>query len=176
MANVWVYKECGLGQEVPIATMEAQLREIGVSPLSSEKRRLCGFVSAVCGAPTGQVNAFEISEKDAELLFTGIVGSLGFKLWTCDHGGAQHLAGGEVPFPWSALTGGRGKDPVPANTLLQAFARATSATSNPVLIRELVGYACRVYNQGDALTKDFRLDRFNVELGPDGRITDVWFG
>lgn len=181
MANVWVYKDdgtlqCGMGQEVPLQAMEEQLRSIGVTPLSSEKRTLCAFIPAVCGAPTGKVNAFEISEQDAELLFEGFVGSLGFKLWTCDRQDERSLAAGSfVPWPWTSLIKGR-QDTIPANTLLQAFTRATSSTSNPVLIRELVGYTCRVYKQGDALTKDYRHDRTNVELTEDGRISDVWFG
>lgn len=40
-----------------------------------------------------------------------------------------------------------------------------------------VGCSLRVYHTGDALTKDYRLDRYNVELSPSTeRIVQVWYG
>lgn len=45
------------------------------------------------------------------------------------------------------------------------------------LLIDLLGKSLRVYRTGDALTKDLRPDRANVELDPgSGRIVDVWFG
>lgn len=43
--------------------------------------------------------------------------------------------------------------------------------------RDLLGKSLRVYQTGDALTKDYRPDRANIELSPTtGRIVQVWFG
>ncbi|MGF1624565.1 MAG: hypothetical protein ACFCVH_06750 [Alphaproteobacteria bacterium] len=41
---------------------------------------------------------------------------------------------------------------------------------------DLVGKTLRVYNTGDPLTRDFRQDRANVELGPNQRIVSIWIG
>jgi len=42
---------------------------------------------------------------------------------------------------------------------------------------ELVGKSLRVYHTGDMLTRDFILDRANIELSPQTeRILKVWFG
>lgn len=50
-------------------------------------------------------------------------------------------------------------------------------TNASVLKAELIGKKIRVYQTGDALTKDLHLDRCNVELDPSSsRVVDVWFG
>ena len=41
---------------------------------------------------------------------------------------------------------------------------------------DLAGKTLRVYHGGDALTRDFRQDRANIELDSDDRIVSVWIG
>lgn len=41
---------------------------------------------------------------------------------------------------------------------------------------DLAGKTLRVYHTGDALTRDFRQDRANIELDADDRIVSVWIG
>ena len=52
----------------------------------------------------------------------------------------------------------------------------TPPGDGPIPIADLVGKTLRVYHSGDPLTRDFRQDRANVELGPDDRIVRVWIG
>ena len=52
----------------------------------------------------------------------------------------------------------------------------TPPGDGPVPVADLVGKTLRVYHSGDPLTRDFRQDRANVELGPDDRIVRVWIG
>ena len=51
-----------------------------------------------------------------------------------------------------------------------------SASTVPVLIRELLVRPCRRYREGDALTDDFVPERVNLEHDDEGRINDIWFG
>lgn len=46
----------------------------------------------------------------------------------------------------------------------------------PVFVHELIGRIPRVYTIGDPLTKDFRLDRVNIEKDTSGRIGRIWIG
>lgn len=46
----------------------------------------------------------------------------------------------------------------------------------PVTSATLVGRTLRVYRTGDPLTRDYREDRANIELGPNGGIVSVWIG
>ncbi|MCS3476080.1 hypothetical protein M2212_002926 [Bradyrhizobium elkanii] len=64
------------------------------------------------------------------------------------------------PFPWKRLQ------------KLSAPSTGRLADSDNPLGRQL-----RVYNSGDGLTKDYRPDRYNVELSPSTeRIVSVWYG
>lgn len=49
-------------------------------------------------------------------------------------------------------------------------------STDPTLISEIVGHPLRVYKTGDAITKDFRPDRVNIETDTEGTIVNVWFG
>ena len=166
MSTVWVYKldgtlQCDLGNEIPLKEMQKELENLGAEVLSSEKRISCDLFSQACGSPTGRVNAYEISHTDWEEIKRGFVGPLGFKLWTCSEVASvadlEAIIAGDDPLPWP-------------------WAQATSVSSNPTLCRELIGRTCRCYTQGDALTKDFRPERVNIELDRDSRIADIWFG
>lgn len=46
----------------------------------------------------------------------------------------------------------------------------------PITSTSLVGKTLRVYHTGDPLTRDYRQDRANIELGPDERIVSIWIG
>ncbi|WP_194954896.1 hypothetical protein [Sphingopyxis solisilvae] len=170
MSNLWVWRhdgslQCGLGEEEPLAEAQAQLATIigAHNIVKGEKRQAPVMVIALCGAPTGQANAFELTEEGYYLLFHGFPGPIGFRPWI------------EPP---AAKSGGA--------SLAATFARGDGAqdrelrivgsfSGDPTLIRELYGRPCRVYNIGDAITLDLRRNRFNVGL-EEGRIKDLWFG
>ena len=50
------------------------------------------------------------------------------------------------------------------------------APGGPVTSAALIGRTLRVYHSGDPLSRDYREDRANIELGPDEAIVRVWIG
>ena len=168
MSNIWVVKDDGTRQcdernkGTPLEVTADELKQLGATVLDSEKRQDCRVIPRVCGAPTGQLNAHKISRDDWEKIKSGIIGPLGFREWTCDEDleDTAVLAGGEIPWPF-------------VNRMLLA----TSASSAPVLIRELIGRESRYYEDGSIITEDFRPERVNIvtEKGTN-IIKEIWFG
>ncbi len=77
--NILVYKydgtkQCGEGQEISLDAMSRQLH--GIQIISMSKKHDGMMRIQVCGAPTGQANVYEISDKDAAK-----AKSFGFQLW-----------------------------------------------------------------------------------------------
>lgn len=190
METTWVYKadgtlQCGLGREIPLEVMQKELETVVGKPLRAEKRIACEMLPTVCGAPTGHVNAYELTAEQAYVLFRGIVGPMGFKPWTCgeahrdgapdeSHVLSATASGPEVPFP---LSGSMVRDgELSAGVGLNLWAGATDAVANPVLVRELIGRPCRVYEEDSDVTLDLRPMRVNIVLGKDRRIRRIWFG
>ena len=185
MSDVWVYKEdgtkqCGWGTEIPIDKMEQELAGL-IGPreiLGREKRTLPLVFPEVCGAPTGKVNAYKITEAGAYKLFHGFVGPNGFKLWIWPPRQVGELAvargGDSVPFPLSA------KDSPGAETmkssLTNMLASVNQAGNQPVLVRDLIGHPARYYKHGDGLTMDYRPNRVNIEHDENNVIMRIWFG
>ena len=56
--------QCGMGQAVPLDEMAKELAAANIKVLSSEKRVVPGFIIALCGAPTGIANVYEIAKDD----------------------------------------------------------------------------------------------------------------
>jgi len=72
------------------------------------------------------------------------------------------------PMPWPFPTGGWETLSGPSTG---GGLKAAAALHSPL------GCVLRVYHTGDALTKDYRLDRYNVELSPSTeRIVRIWYG
>lgn len=175
MGTVWVVKNDGTrqcddrNQGTPLADTQRELESLGAEVLSSEKRYDCWLYPAVCGAPTGRLNAHKISEADWKKIESGFVGPNGFRLWTCEEGensrllsldGAPNESGGEIPWP-----------------LIHAMQASSSVSFHPVMIRELIGRESRYYEYGSPITKDFRPDRVNIVTEVDSNvIKDIWFG
>ena len=168
MSSVWVIKDDGTRQcddrnkGIPLEVMQQELEALGPKVIAAEKRQDCRAIIRVCGAPTGQVNAYEISEEDWETIQVSFVGPNGFRLWTCDareSSGALKMSG-EIPWP-----------------LIHEMQKSSSAYSNPALVRELIGLESRYYEEGSPITKDYRPDRVNIvtERGTNV-IMDIWFG
>src|SRR5690606_25172916 len=72
-ATVWVYKpdgskQCEQGGGIPLERTAEELRRLGPRVLRAEKRTLCGARIAMCGAPTGRVNAMLIPTSDWDRL------------------------------------------------------------------------------------------------------------
>jgi hypothetical protein len=191
MSDIWVYKadgtlQCGMGQEISLDQMRTELETlIGKNNVSaSEKRTLPGFIIDLCGAPTGKVNAYKITAEGLYVLFHGFVGSAGFRVWTWPDaitGSAKPAAtqsGGDAhPWPWSALFAKSETDEGRNRTALtNLLASLTEVNANPTTLREIIGRPVRVYKTGDALTKDFRPERVNIEVSEAHQIARIWFG
>lgn len=160
--TVWIYKDdgtlqCDSGKEIPLSEMQVSLESIGATIIEAEKRRDCRPLITVCGAPTGNVNAYRISKQDWDRISSSVVGPLGFRLWTCTADSDAAIFSGELPWPFS-------------------IADLTSVRSHPTQIRELIGRPLRVYKEGDAITQDFRPNRVNIETNSTNHISDIWFG
>src|SRR6266849_770870 len=56
--------QCGMGQAVPLDEMAKELAAVNIKVLSSEKRVVSGLIIALCGAPTGMANVYEIAKDD----------------------------------------------------------------------------------------------------------------
>lgn len=168
MSKVWVIKDDGTRQcdernkGMPLDVMQKELESLGAKVHSAEKRQDCIAHIRVCGAPTGQVNAYQISQEDWDEIKSSFVGPNGFREWTCDKRGDGGVISfsGEIPWP-----------------LIHEMQRQTAAFSNPVLVRELIGRESRYYEDGSPITKDFRPERVNIvtEKG-SSVIKEIWFG
>jgi hypothetical protein len=169
VSSAWVWRhdgtlQCGLGKEETLEEARAQLETVigSGNVIGGEKRQLPGLIIQMCGAPTGQVNAFQLTPSGFWLLFHGFVGPLNFRPWV-DEG--MVVEGGVDVWPFKSLAG------VQENHL----SLVGTGAMDPCCIQELYGHRCRAYNVGDPLTEDYRPDRFNVGL-EQGRIKELWFG
>lgn len=149
--SVWVYKLDGSIQcEDRAAASPEEMREelaaiIGSDHiLSMEKRNI--VVPRVCGHTTGAVNAYEITQEGAYILFHGFIGSGGFERWW-----------GDSNFNLTQL-------------------RGQSVVTTPISARELIGRPLRVYKSGEPLTEDWIPMRVNIEIDDASNIQDIWFG
>ncbi len=70
-------KQCGMGEEISLESMEKELNSIGVETLDRRKGQNNLFRTVVCGAPTGKVNIYKIYSSDLKR-----VEPLSFKLLT----------------------------------------------------------------------------------------------
>ena len=119
------------------------------------------IVPSACGFPSGVYHRFEITEEGYKILFFGFAGPQGF--YPCSDQAMDEL----------------GVQTMEKGGLADMFREGTftSAGYTPVLVRELIGRPVRVYNPGDALTKDLRPERVNIEVSKSGNtILKIWFG
>jgi len=84
MNSIWVCKQdgtiqCGYAREITLEEMRIELAElIGDSNILNMEKR-SRVVISVCGAPTGNLNAYEITQEGWRLLDHGIRGRQGFE-------------------------------------------------------------------------------------------------
>lgn len=159
MSNVWVYKLDGTVQcddearKIPIDEARGELIGlIGSAKIIGEKVGSKIFPK-LCNLPTGAYNAFEITADGWYMLQYGYRGKNGFNL--LEEGGVKSKSLDEL-------------------NVGQLIGSLTSA--QPHSIAQLVGHPLRVYKTGDALTKDWRPERCNIELGDSDTIVLIWFG
>lgn len=179
MTSTWVWRhdgtlQCGFGVEQTLDEAREELATIigGDNILNGEKRTLPGPIIQVCGAPTGQVNAFELTELGFWLLIHGTIGPIGFRPWV-DGDPDRLLAGSEGNYAARLLSGSEGNYAV--KTPEGKAVGFPGHGGTPATIHDLYGRICRVYNVGDALTKDFIERRVNIGL-VRGRVAEIWFG
>ena len=73
--------QCGMGQAVPLNEMAKELAAANIKVLSSEKRLVSGFIIALCGAPTGMANVYEIAKDDVPRIPADPQGIKRFQPW-----------------------------------------------------------------------------------------------
>ena len=73
--------QCGMGQAVPLDDMAKELTAVNIRVLSSEKRVVPGFIIALCGAPTGIANVYEIAKDDLPRIPADPQGVKRFQSW-----------------------------------------------------------------------------------------------
>src|SRR5712692_5349921 len=73
--------QCGMGQAVPLDEMAKELAAVNIKVLSSEKRVVSGLIIALCGAPTGMANVYEIAKDDLPRIPAGPQGVKRFQPW-----------------------------------------------------------------------------------------------
>ena len=73
--------QCGMGQAVPLDEMAKELTAVNIKVLSSEKSVVSGFIIALCGAPTGRANVYEIAQDDFLRIPTDRQGVKRFRPW-----------------------------------------------------------------------------------------------
>lgn len=127
--TIWVFKSDGSVQcetgDISLDDARSELGEIvGEQNIGDgRKLNLPGFHPTLCGAPTGRVNAFELTDEGWTRFLTGFVGQLGWRRWLypvpeqasseCQSSETSLLtaalstpssrpAGPEVPFPLGA--------------------------------------------------------------------------
>jgi hypothetical protein len=162
MPNVWVCKFDGTIQcdessrEITLEQMRKQLASvIGEDNILDMKKSSRPMID-LCGVPTGRLNSYEITETGWFILNRGIVGNLGFEKCLADEETKTRQADGDI------------------KNIGRLIGECTK--SNPIFVRELIGHPIRVYKTGDALTRDWRPDRVNIETSTDGIVVDIWFG
>ncbi len=72
---------CGMGQAVPLDEMAKELTAVNIKVLSSEKGVVPGFLIALCGAPTGIANVYEIARNDLPRIPADPQGVKRFRPW-----------------------------------------------------------------------------------------------
>ena len=196
MTEIWVYKADGTIQCVPaekteitLAQMRKQLAElIGAGNiLAEEKRPPAGPVPAACGRPTGNLNAYKITIRGLQLLFSGIEGPSGFEvdprtrimgdsddpIFPWPTGKVLSEDDRWVPWPWAAMASGNPEDA--PHAFINVLASLTQVGATPTLISDLIGRSVRVFNEGKMVPSDYSSQRVNIVLD-DGRISRIWFG
>ena len=73
--------QCGMGQAVPLDEMAKELAAANIKVLSSEKSVVSGLIIALCGAPTGMANVYEIAKDDLPRIPAGPQGVKRFQPW-----------------------------------------------------------------------------------------------
>jgi hypothetical protein len=73
-----------MGQAVPLDEMAKELTAANIKVLSSEKRVVPGFIIALCGAPTGIANVYEIAKDDLPRIPAGHQAVKRFQPWVYD--------------------------------------------------------------------------------------------
>mgnify|MGYP001627444632 CR=1 FL=1 len=209
MTEIWVYKPDGTIQCVPSSETEVSLTEmrkqlealIGAeNVLSEEKRSPLGPVPAVCGRPTGNLNAYKITPEGLQMLFSGVSGPSGFEVdpqtkimadpgqavtpwplqasvdgpitpWPTDNSRPE----GDRWIPWPYVATSAKDAEGSARALINVIASLSSPGVIPTMITELIGRVARVYNEGDMITLDYLPQRVNIVFDR-GRISRIWFG
>ncbi|MDP9572655.1 UNVERIFIED_ORG: hypothetical protein J2W66_003148 [Agrobacterium larrymoorei] len=209
MTEIWVYKPDGTIQCVPSSETEVSLTEmrkqlealIGAeNVVSEEKRSPLGPVPAVCGRPTGNLNAYKITPLGLQMLFSGVVGPSGFEVdpqtkimfdpndpvtpwpfkgttegpivpWPTKTSSLEDDRW--VPWPFVAVSANDAESS--ARALANVVASLSVAGAIPTTITELIGRVARVYNEGDMITLDYLPQRVNIVFDR-GRISRIWFG
>ncbi len=139
--------------------------------LQGEKRTLPCFVIDLCGVPTGQVNAFQITIEGWLLLIYGFPGMMGWAPWTDD------CPSGDEAGPFAVLADeAKSRGPETGPQIRPVLPGRGGGGTDPTRIGELYFRPVRCYRLGDGITKDHVPGRVNIVHNQRGRIVGIWFG
>ena len=174
--NPWIWRHDGTIQCSDVAgeTLEEAREQLASvigehNVLEGEKRTLPCPIIQMCGVPTGQVNAFQITVQGWLLLIHGFPGMMGWAPWTdeCPSAGTDGASSG-----LAQLNSG-GEDPDRRARLVRP---GPGGGGDPTRIDELYFRPVRCYRLGDAITRDYVERRVNIVHNDRGRIVRIWFG
>jgi hypothetical protein len=189
MQTIWIYKldgtiQCEAIQETTIDEDRALLKGLigNAHVLQAEKRYLPSIT--VCGAPTGACNAFETTQEGWWLLNYGVAGNPGFRQWNDEFAIVKEPD--TAAFEATSAAGKRGisvdpEMPLP-KVIDEILGRRPVVPFPPKFPPQrsedaLIGKILRVYETGDAISKDWNPQRVNIELAPGTmRIVSAWAG
>jgi hypothetical protein len=176
--NPWVWRHDGTIQcsDVEGEALEEAREQLAAligeeNILQGEKRTLPCPILQMCGLPTGQVNAFQITIQGWLLLLHGTMGMMGWAPWTDD------CPTSKGPGLFSSLAAGPGVAAAQSELRVRPVRPGFGGGgTDPTRIDELYFRPVRCYRFGDPITKDYVHNRVNIVHNQRGRIVEIWFG
>ena len=144
--------QCGMGQAVPLDEMAKELTAANIKVLSSEKRVVSGFIIALCGAPTGMANVYEIAKDDLPRIPAGPQGVKRFQPWVYDGPSievAKYDGSLQCEMGQTRVTGRNGEGVACCEHRRTGESQEGGWDSTPADVRSIDGHDERVPNQHD---------------------------
>jgi hypothetical protein len=172
----WVWRHDGTIQcsDVVGQTLEEAREQLAAligedNVLQGEKRTLPCPTIKMCGVPTGQVNAFQITVQGWLILVHGFLGMMGWAPWA-DECPTEHTGPFATQANDLAAAGGE------SAAQIRPVRPGAGGGTDPTRIDELYFRPVRCYRVGDGITKDWIPERVNIVHNHRGRIVEIWFG
>ncbi len=172
--------QCGMGQAVPLDEMAKELAAVNIKILSSEKTVVSGFIIALCGAPTGRANVYEIAKDDLPRIPADPRGVKRFQPWV--YGGpsievAKYDGSLQCEMGRPVSLGEMEKELRAANIAVQAKAKKADGIQHPQMCGASTGtmnvYRINTSDWEKARVLGFVLYIGGISLARDRRTSNV---